>query len=323
MKDRVRYEFTINRVNYTIEYILMWVEEVANIIKPKEMRISTFGNKFMKYYGEILREEIESEGEKAELDLDLNAEEEHFSTYVREDDGRVIFELTVKEENRRIECMIEDTMCTGQGIFALKCSSMDDFLENLDSISGYRYYKGNIKGKKTTHPRNMPRKEIIDVEYNAGHSHMEEGIWFGSYHCMWFGRDFYQYISKEKLQAFSNCYENVELENDVIRIMLYKNMWDYENPVNRNRQWDFRRSVGIDQVAHSLHGKKKKKVTDPVLEILAKDENGNEVTRFYFTSHGKNVRKSQATVERTYTHSPDGKLLHVEHRKINNEDTKK
>ncbi len=321
MKSNVLYKLSIKQEFYTTEYMLMWVEEIAKIIEPNEMLISTFSNNFMKYNAEILREEIESVVEKAEIDLYIKTKEEHFSTYVKEEDGRVIFGLDTKEENPHIERMIEDTMCKGQGVFAFKCSTMDNFLENLDSISWYCHFEGSLKGKKITHHRNRPKEEIIDIEYNAGHSHVEAGIWFGSYHCMWFGRDFYQYISKQKLQAFSNCHENVELENDVIRIMLYKNMWDYENPVNRNRQWDFRRSVGIDEVAHSLHGRKKK-VTDPVLEILPKDEKGNNVTRFYFTSHGKNVRKSQASVERTYTHSPKGKLLHVEHRKINNEDAK-
>ena len=69
---------------------------------------------------------------------------------------------------------------------------------------------------------------------------------------MWFGKEYYQYISKEKLQSFTNCYENCELENEVTRITLYENMWDYAKTENREIQWDFRRSVGMDEVAHKI-----------------------------------------------------------------------
>ena len=255
MEDNVLYHLSLKREYYTTELIIKWINEVGDIISPDHMQISTFGSNFMKYDGKILREEIENEAGKVGIDLHLCTEKEYFFTYVKEKDVRVIFSLKLLKENQRIERMLEELMCNGYGICATKCSSMDDFLQNLESIDLYSHYKGSIKGKRTTHHPDRPRKKIIDIECNPGHHHLKAGIWFGAYHCMWFGKDFYQYIPKEKLKVFSDCYENIELENEVLRITLYEDMWDYENPLNRNRQWDFRRSVGIDEVAHSLHSR--------------------------------------------------------------------
>ena len=59
MKSNVLYKLSIKQEFYTTEYMLMWVEEIAKIIEPNEMLISTFSNNFMKYNAEILREEID------------------------------------------------------------------------------------------------------------------------------------------------------------------------------------------------------------------------------------------------------------------------
>ena len=71
MKSNVLYKLSIKQEFYTTEYMLMWVEEIAKIIEPNEMLISTFGNNFMKYNAEILREEIESVVERKNIFLPM------------------------------------------------------------------------------------------------------------------------------------------------------------------------------------------------------------------------------------------------------------
>lgn len=310
MKDRVEYQFTINRRDYTPEYLMMWAKEAVDLIKPDAMQISTCSTNFWKCDTDILFDEIRNEGGKKEIDVHLRSQDESFSTYVRDEDDRVMFSLFLLKENQKIEGMVEDAMCKGWGIFAFKHPSLDVFFENTEDVSYYLDCKGSLKGKVITCEPGRRGKKIIAVEHNAGHHHVEEGLYFGAYHCMWFGRDYYEYIPKEKLRAFSDCHENVELENDVIRIMLYEDVWDCEKPANRKRQWVFRRSVGIDQVAHSLHVLKrnKKKVTDTIFQTLEPDENGNGRTCFFYTTHGKNVRKSEADVAITYTYSKNVKI---------------
>ena len=324
MEKKVIYEMSVKKELVTSEMLQSWIDITSEIIDPDSMKISTWGNAYHKYDAQILSEELKGEDIKKDITVQIKSQYEMFNIYDRCDESLLLIRIKVFDRNQdqRVDNLIQDIMCKGLGKLAYKHSSDDIFEQNLEDVALYKLHIGDIKGKKITHHQNMPKWEIIDIECNPGHQHLEAGIWFGAYYCTWFGEDFYQYIPKEKLKAFINCYENVELENGVIRIKLYENMWDYANPVNRNRQWDFRRSVGIDEVAHSLHGRKKTKVTDPVMERLPNDENGNEVIRLYFTSGGENVCRSQADMEITYTHTPDGKLLHEERRKLKNEDSK-
>lgn len=159
--------------------------------------------------------------------------------------------------------------------------------------------------KFTTSKIGLPEK-IVDVEYNPGHSHRYEGVWFGSCYQMWFGRPYYEFISKEKLQSFRNCHENMELENDAVRITLYEDIWDFDNPANRERQWDFRRSMGVDEVAHALLEKPKKprKPVDPMVEFQKKTENGvgYEWVINYADEKNKPIEKSKAVKKIIYVY---------------------
>lgn len=324
MEEIIKYEVSLRKEYVTTDIMLSWIDLFSELISPDSMKISTFGSSFWKYDTQILKEEIEGEEIKKDISWAISSKNEIFTIHDRREESILLMGIRIFRGNleQEVNNLIEDIMCKGLGVIAFEHPTLDDFAQNLESIESYQLYFGDTKGKKIIHPRDMPSERIIDVEYNPGHKHLEEGIWFGAFHCMWFGKGFYQYIPKEKLKAFSDCYENVELENEVLRIKLYEDMWDCENSVNRNRQRAFRTSVGIDEVAHSLHGRKKRKVTDPLFEILPDDENGNSVIRFYFTKRGKNVPKSQADVERTYFYAPGSKLLRVEHRNLRNKDSK-
>lgn len=93
-----------------------------------------------------------------------------------------------------------------------------------------------------------------EIEKLFSHNHFSKtGLWFGSSWRMWFGKQYFSIITREKILSFSDGYSNIELENDSICIILYKDVWDYENLIHRDIQWKFRKEVGIDEIAHSHH----------------------------------------------------------------------
>jgi len=98
-------------------------------------------------------------------------------------------------------------------------------------------------------------KYLIDLESVPTHQHLiktGDKLWFGACAIMYFSDLYYKYISKEKWKEFTDCEENIVLDNGLRRVILYRDLSDFKNTNNRNKQWAFRNQLGIDQVAHQL-----------------------------------------------------------------------
>ncbi len=96
---------------------------------------------------------------------------------------------------------------------------------------------------------------LIDLESIPTHHHFimtGDKLWFGACAIMYFSELYYKYIPKKIWEEFTECEENIILENGLRKIVLYNNLSDFENPINRSKQWAFRKQLGIDEVAHKL-----------------------------------------------------------------------
>ncbi len=118
-------------------------------------------------------------------------------------------------------------------------------------------------GKVPSYIRLIPNREstserdkyLIDLESIPTHYHLiktGDRLWFGACAMMYFSNVYYKYISKEIWEEFTDCEENVVLENGLRKIVLYNDLSDFENPNNSIKQWAFRNQLGIDKVAHKL-----------------------------------------------------------------------
>ena len=128
-----------------------------------------------------------------------------------------------------------------------------------------------------------------------------------------------KYTDLQRIRKANGDYENKELDGEVIRITLYEDMWDYDNVHNREIQWDFRKSVGMDDVAHALENiNSKEQNTDAAIEILTGNfpNGGTRVINYYFDSENNNIEKSKAVKIRTYEFSDEGEVLYYEEKKL-------
>lgn len=140
------------------------------------------------------------------------------------------------------------------GIVAYVGPVEDEILQNTESVREYQK-----RGLPTDHLvlRQHPlvkKRTIIDKEYNPGHSHFVNDLWFGSQWYMLYGPRYFSYVPKSALWDFQAGYCKDELENGAIAIQLYEDLWAYGLAENREVQWKFRRQTGVDDVAHSLLG---------------------------------------------------------------------
>ena len=239
------------------------------------------------------------------ISINLHGADNAYAIWISQDAYEkdiVTISIIMRDDDREfVETFVEEVM-KNKGIVSCVSSLEDDNLQNTQEIDMYKLMRGDSRHVKLI--RNSHNEEIIDLEANPGHEHVGNGIWFGSCYKMWFGKEYYHYISKDKLKNFKNCHENVELENDVIRITLYQDIWAYNESQNRMIQWDFRNTVEMDKVAHSLEKSLKEKAVDadPEIEIIAGNSSDGEskLIKYYYDEKGNLTQKSKAKKVRSW-----------------------
>lgn len=322
MAERIKYSLLFLQDSLEMAWVREWFETACRLFQPTRMRGRglTQGNyrKFNKnkFFDNLTGQVEEKKILVAISDMNFDNRIEISKNPAFENIVSMNYVISEDIHNGCVDDLIGKLMQKG-GIVAYKCSLSDNIYQNADQLSDYELFEWSLEGVKTK--LSEYGRTIIDTEYNPGHSHTPNGIWFGSCYRMWFGKDYYQYISKEKLQSFTNCYENRELENEVIRITLYEDVWEYAKEENREIQWDFRKSVGMDEVAHELEkNPAKKKPSDPEVEILTGTfpHGGVRLIHQYFDEADNMTRKSKAKLVRSAEYSTDGKILFQEEKKL-------
>ncbi|MDQ0899379.1 hypothetical protein [Paenibacillus sp. V4I7] len=141
------------------------------------------------------------------------------------------------------------------GTVGFAVSDEDQKWQNTTNIERYKDANKPLENLVLKLKTNVFKKEelVVDKECLPGHNHyVKRGLWFGSCWTMWFGNEYFNFISKESLLAFRDGFETKELEDGSVVITLYDDIWDFNNPENRDIQWSFRKKLGIDDVAHDL-----------------------------------------------------------------------
>lgn len=141
----------------------------------------------------------------------------------------------------------------------------------------------------------------IDTPRNPGYRVAARGFMLAAFYRMWFGRDAYELFDKDALRSFP-CYENIVLENDVTRITLYENILDYKKKENRDKQWEFRKKLHLDEIASRIKKEEeieRNRMMNPLMDIIqgSFEHGGVRLIRTYLKD-GENVKRAEAdTVE--------------------------
>lgn len=231
-----------------------------------------------------------------------------------------ILEKEIFDKNKSDIIEVVNNFMNSNGIVAYMCSLDDSFWQDNEQVEMYNMMGRSLEGVKTKKNKGNESKEVVDIEFNPGHSHRPNGIWFGSCWMMWYGREYFKYIPMEVLANFNNCYENIINSKDCVRITLYENPWDYDKKENRDIQWDFRRSIGVDEVARVLENNDKSNTNiDATIEITEGifEHNGVRLIKYYYDIEGKLIEKSKAIEVKIYELGEKGELLWSESEKIN------
>ncbi len=300
MKEKILIDLHVNVLEKKV--IIYLFETMTKYLDIVDMKLGV-GKRIRKYNKKSLIKYLNSNiYNDKEVNFGISGDESYFdSLEVRKIGARVYYAIYIDmsrkvfEDNKDdILKIIEEIFLKLNGVIGYIVSSAENSLQNLTDIDWFKRIGGDLKDVKIKKSPSNSEEMIIDKEYNSGHHHFEKGVHFGVWWKMWFGKEYYQYIPKEKLMSFGEALEIRELENDILAITLYEDVWDYPNPKIKELQWRFRNYVGMDEVAHRLIEERKNMPIDPTIEIELV-EGQVRILKGYQDENGEISVKSKAT----------------------------
>ncbi|NDI33803.1 hypothetical protein [Chengkuizengella sediminis] len=322
MDENIIFEIVLNNQEVSSINLKKWFSTLV-YFSPKKMKVPNIGGgKVKEYASEVFFEALDKVTSKDIFTIMLDGDRNFFTFTKGPFFCSITFRLNggiyIKDQNKILK-NLDDLFKNHQSVVAYMCTSEDDFLQNNIDIDLYKSKGKSLENVRLKQHDVLKRRQIIDIEYNPGHSHLVRDVWFGSCWKMWFGEQYFQYIPKEVLLNFNSGYETIELEDGLVRITLYENMWEYEKAENREIQWKFRKQVGMDEVAHQLKNKHiKKENPNPAIQILTENlkHGGVRSVIYYFNDNKEVVPKSEATNIYSYEVDENGKVIWSEYKNL-------
>lgn len=323
MQDRINLNIVLDSDNISLENIKEWFS-LTNYFTPLYMSCKLTKNKLQKCNIDKFYNNIKNELEDNKFNLIIKDDINTVSVYKNSINENIsslfcILSYEIYEKNKiSLLSIMDKFMINYDGIVSYACSLDDMFWQNNEDLNIYEIRKKSINNLRTKDSEIFPGKKIVDIEFNPGHSHRVNGLWFGSCWMMWFGNEYFKYIPKDTLRSFNNYFEIRELESNCLRVTLYESPWDYEELENREKQKSFRTQVGIDKIAQILVKDPKEKSINPSIEIRTGNftHGGIRLINYYFDEYGEIVSKSNAKEVLTHELDDNGRIVWSENIKI-------
>ncbi|MFS1514418.1 hypothetical protein VQL36_18610 [Chengkuizengella sp. SCS-71B] len=322
MVENILFEIMMSNQEVSTMNLKKWFNNLV-YFDPKKMMVPNIGGgKVRKYVPQTFYEALDKITGKDIFSIMLDGDRNYFTftkgPFLCSISFRLNGEIYLKDQNIILE-NLDDLFKSHQSVVAYMCTSKDDFLQNNTDIDLYISKGKSLEDVRLKQHDVLKKRQVIDIEFNPGHSHLIRDVWFGSCWRMWFGEQYFQYIPKEVLLNFKGGYETTELETGLIRITLYEDMWEYDKVENREIQWQFRRQVGMDEVAHLLKDKRVKiENLNPAIEILTENlqHGGIRGVTYYINENKEVVPKSEATRRYSYEVDERGNVIWSENENL-------
>jgi len=159
--------------------------------------------------------------------------------------------LISKEIFLKYESLIEDYLyprMENDGIYGYM-RSYDDYLYNNVFLLEERYFEDLEEQEKLPKMYNEERKVVVDCNQLPGFDLYYKNLLLTSCWKMFFGKEYYNLLPKKVLESVQRIYSISEMQNEMLQITLYKNLFKWDLPVNIGYQRFFRDQVGFDQLA--------------------------------------------------------------------------
>ena len=287
------------------------------LFEPKHMSFKNYARKkAKKYLKNIFFADLEKEILEDKFQISYNDEKNSvycMKNYNSEDVVMLFatIDIAIYKKNYQDIITLSSEIINIAGVCG-KIQQLDDWVwQNNTDLSEYKYQNRSLEGIPLKQDSAFNNETVVDIEKLPGYEKQIDNIWFGAAWKMWFGEPYYEFVSKEAIEKFKDCYKNEQIADNCRCITLYEDMDDYENPENRARQWKFKEAIDFQNVIKRLAETGINRVNDPELEIEEGifAHGGIRLFKGYFDNEGNIVPKSKASKMKITEHGGDGSVL--------------
>lgn len=126
-----------------------------------------------------------------------------------------------------------------------RCDDQYQFWESTELINTYEVYNRPYGHLPLMDDEIFEKK--VDVSSNPGRRTAFPGMWLCSCFEMWFGKGFFKYVPKERVQSFPNAKEIKEIGLNAVYLRLHDDIFAAKE--NKNVLQYFRDWTGMDELA--------------------------------------------------------------------------
>ncbi|EOL42915.1 hypothetical protein [Enterococcus caccae] len=225
-----------------------WVSFLRIVAIPESYR---FGDEEVRAFDlQIITHQIQQLTEKENLWIKVNAQDGEFQLHVSKLTlhERTILDGAVFLAN---QAMIEnycDTRMVKNGVYGY-IRSFDEYLYNNVEIIGKRTFESSDEIKQLPKRYDREKTVIVDCNQLAGYDIYFKGLCLTSCWKMYYSSLYTQVIPKSIFMEVQQVQAVEELRNQVVKITLFSNPFNWDVPVNQKYQRLFRDQMGYDQLA--------------------------------------------------------------------------
>lgn len=143
-----------------------------------------------------------------------------------------------------------DTKMIRNGIYAYIRALDEQLYNNVENVAK-RTFESDTEIRALPKRYNSKKEVIVDCNQLAGYDVYFKGLCLTSCWKMYYSSVYYQLIPKSIFLEVQQVHEVAELENQLVKITLFKDPFNWNLPVNLKYQRLFRDQMGFDQLAWS------------------------------------------------------------------------
>ena len=251
MEKTEKIYMVIARTDFSLEQlkqdVLDWVSFLRIVSIPKSYR---FGDEEAQTFDfQKIIHQVQQLSEEENIWIKVNSQGGEFQLHISKLTlhERTILENTVFLAN---QAMIEDyceTRMIRNGIYAY-IRPLDEYLYNNVERIEKRTFETDSEIEKLPKRYNSEKEVIVDCNQFAGYDIHFKGLCLTLCWKMYYSSLYYQIIPKPIFLEVQQVHAVEEMANQVIKVTLFKNPFNWALPVNQKYQRLFRDQMGYDQL---------------------------------------------------------------------------
>ncbi|WP_207695496.1 hypothetical protein DOK67_0000119 [Enterococcus sp. DIV0212c] len=252
MKKTEKIYLVVQRASFSLDElkqdVLDWLSFLRIVTIPESYR---FGDEKEELFDiAIITHQIQQLTEEDNLWIKVNSQGGEFQLHIAKLKlhERTILDGPIFWDYQKLIEDYCDTRMAKNGIFGY-IRSFDEYLYNNVEMIEKRTFESDTEIRKLPKRYNDKKMVIVDCNQLAGYDIYFKGLCLTSCWKMYYSSLYFQVIPKPIFLEIQQVQSVVELDNQVIKVTLFNNPFNWELPVNQKYQRLFRDQMGYDQLA--------------------------------------------------------------------------